>query len=61
MSGRHGVGATIGDLAGTLRSGIVLLDLGYDQADPVTLTRGFLSSPEMFLRHLFDNEINGGR
>ncbi len=27
----------------------------YDQADPVTLTRGFLGSPERFLRHLLDD------
>ena len=28
----------------------------YDQADPVTLTRGFLADPQRFLRHLLPDE-----
>jgi predicted ATPase len=28
----------------------------YDEADPVTLTRGFLESPQRFLRHLLADE-----
>ncbi|MFE0021417.1 hypothetical protein [Amycolatopsis sp. NPDC059021] len=30
--------------------------VGYDQADPVTLTRGFLDNPQWFLRHLLPDE-----
>ena len=26
----------------------------FDDADPVTLTRGFLGAPDRFLRHLLD-------
>jgi predicted ATPase len=28
----------------------------YDEADPVTLTRGFLANPDQFLHHLFHDE-----
>ncbi|MFC4337599.1 AAA family ATPase [Salininema proteolyticum] len=31
-------------------------EVDYDDADPVALTRGFLASPERFLRHLFTSE-----
>jgi hypothetical protein len=30
--------------------------VGYDDAEPVTLTRGFLASPDRFLRHLLTDE-----
>ncbi|WP_367127458.1 AAA family ATPase [Saccharothrix sp. HUAS TT1] len=30
--------------------------VGYDEADPVALTRGFLAAPDRFLRHLLDDE-----
>lgn len=30
--------------------------VSYDQADPVTLTRGFLADPDRFLHHLFSEE-----
>lgn len=30
--------------------------VSYDQADPVTLTRGFLADPDRFLHHLFNEE-----
>lgn len=30
--------------------------ISYDQADPVALTRGFLSDPDRFRYHLFSDE-----
>jgi predicted ATPase len=30
--------------------------VGYDEADPVTLTRGFLDNPQRFLHHLFADD-----
>ncbi|SBW27693.1 hypothetical protein [Protofrankia symbiont of Coriaria ruscifolia] len=30
--------------------------VGYDEAEPVVLTHGFLASPERFPRHLFNDE-----
>jgi predicted ATPase len=30
--------------------------VGYDDAEPVTLTRAFLASPDRFLRHLLTDE-----
>ncbi|WP_215544895.1 AAA family ATPase [Amycolatopsis sp. CA-230715] len=34
----------------------VIEQVGYDEAEPVTLTRSFLASPERFLQHLIGDE-----
>lgn len=39
-----------GQVPGTLNQ------VTYDEADPVTLTRGFLANPDQFLHHLFHDE-----